>query len=50
MQLISQSIMQRPWEGAAAKSYGRRDFRSTKPDRTMGKGCELRSLSLSLAS
>jgi hypothetical protein len=50
MQLISQPIIHLNCEGAAAKSYGRRDFRSTKPDRTMGKGCELRSLSISLAS
>jgi hypothetical protein len=50
MQLISQPIIQQNCEGAAGKSHARRDFRSTKPDRTMGKDCELRSLSISLAS
>jgi hypothetical protein len=50
MQLISQPIIQQNCEGAAAKSYARRDFRSTKPGRTMGKGCELRRLSISFAS
>jgi hypothetical protein len=31
MQLISQPIIHLNCEGAAAKSYGRRDFRSMKP-------------------
>ena len=50
MQLVSQPIIQQYCEGAVAKWYTRMDFLSKTPDRTVGKDCELRSLSISLAS
>jgi hypothetical protein len=50
MQLISQPIIQQYCEGATAKWYTPRDFRSSTPDLTVGKGRELCSLSISLAS